>query len=170
MNEALLGMVLDGLVLFFLGATIFFAIRLSVHLRMFRESRQDLQKLIGDLTMQISKAEKSIETLKISARDVSRELQQHLDEAKAVGDDLEIMTRGANNIADRLDRSADRHRQPVPESSGPMHRAKSEREEFPGFAIRDPELAQQVTVEGSEAGASLAERELLEALQSRKGR
>lgn len=170
MNEALLGMVLDGLVLLFLGATIFFAVRLSVHLRLFRESRQDLQRLIGDLTTQIDKAEKSIETLKTSARDVSRDLQQHLEEAKAVGDDLEIMTRGANNIADRLDRSADRHRQVQPEPAAPARRGKNEREEFPGFAIRDPELGAQEAERDNESGGSLAERELLEALQSRKGR
>lgn len=170
MSEALLGMVLDGLVLLFLGATIFFAVRLSVHLRLFRESRQDLEKLIVDLTNQIGKAEKSIETLKGSARDVSRELQKHLDEAKAVGDDLEIMTRGANNIADRLDRAADRHRSPAVEAAAPVRKPRNDRDEFPGFAIRDPELSQQGADESVDDAGSLAERELLEALQSRKGR
>ncbi|QQG35865.1 MAG: hypothetical protein HYS17_10240 [Micavibrio aeruginosavorus] len=170
MSEALLGMVLDGLVLLFLGATIFFSVRLSVHLRLFRESRQDLEKLINDLTMQIGKAEKSIETLKSSARDISRELQQHLDEAKAVGNDLEIMTRGANNIADRLDRAADRNRNTNIEIPVPARKSKNERDEFPGFAIRDPDLSHQEQDESADAGGSLAERELLEALQSRKGR
>lgn len=171
MNEGLLGIILDGLVLVFLGATIVFAARLSIHLRNFRDSRKDLERLIGDLSGQILKAEKSIETLKSSARDVSRELQQQLDEARAMGDDLEIMTRGANNMADRLDKAAERHRgRNEADTSPPMPtrgRSSVGRDEFPGFAIRDPEAGEMPFVE---EGGSLAERELLEALKSRKGR
>lgn len=165
MSESLLGIVLDGLVLVFLGATIVFAARLSLHLRTFRESRKDLEKLISDLSTQIVKAERSIETLKSSARDVSRDLQQQLDDAKAVSDDLEIMSRGANNMADRLDKAADRNRSQVIEQ--PQQR-KPQREEFPGFAIRDNE-GDEDKFSGDPEG-SLAERELLEALKSRKGK
>ena len=143
MSESLLGFILDGLVLLFLGATIIFAARLSLHLRNFRESRKDLERLIGDLSMQIVKAEKSIEILKSSARDVSRDLQQQLDEARAMGNDLEIMTRGADNMADRLDKAIDRHRNaPVAEAAPARHVRKPTPEEFPGFAIRDPEAEQ----------------------------
>ncbi|MFN3827069.1 MAG: DUF6468 domain-containing protein [Micavibrio sp.] len=171
MSSGLLGMMLDGLVLLFLAATIFFAVRLSVHLRQFREGRKDLEKLVGDLGSQIAKAEKSIETLKDSARDASRSLQQQLDEARAVADDLEIMTRGANNIADRLDRSAERHRgstSPVQENES-ARGSRKESDGFPGFAIRDAEAERQDRLSGDGAG-SVAERELMEALQSRKGR
>ena len=168
MNESLLGIILDGLVLVFLGTTIIFAARLSSHLRNFRESRKDLEKLIGDLTTQIVKAERSIETLKTSARDVSRELQQQLDDARAMGDDLEIMTRGANNMADRLDKAADRHRGGVPEQQSTPQRSKPARDEFPGFVIRDNEVEDDGF--GPDPEGSLAERELMEALQSRKGK
>lgn len=167
MSESLLGIILDGLVLVFLGATIVFAARLSIHLRNFRESRKDLEKLIGDLSTQIIKAEKSIETLKSSARDVSRDLQQQLDDARAMSDDLEIMTRGANNLADRLDKAADRHRSSPPAESAPQPR-KPTREEFPGFAIRDTEVEKESF--SGDAEGSLAERELMEALKSRKGK
>lgn len=165
MSESLLGIVLDGLVLVFLGATIVYAARLSMHLRTFRESRKDLEKLISDLTTQILKAERSIDTLKSSARDVSRDLQQQLDDAKAISDDLEIMSRGANNMADRLDKAADRNRNQTVE---PAPQRKPQREEFPGFAIRDTEV-DAGGFSGDPEG-SLAERELLEALKSRKGK
>ena len=167
MSENLLGIILDGLVLVFMGATIVFAARLSSHLRHFRESRKDLEKLIGDLTTQIVKAERSIETLKTSARDVSRDLQQQLDDAHAMGDDLEIMTRGANNMADRLDKAADRNRGSAEQHSAPQ-RSKPTRDEFPGFAIRDTEIEEESV--SSDPEGSLAERELMEALQSRKGK
>jgi hypothetical protein len=169
MNESLLGLVLDGLVLVFLGATIMYAARLSKHLKNFRDGRKDLEKLIGDLSTQIMKAENSIEELKTSARDISRELQSQLDEARAMGDDLEIMTRGANNMADRLDKAADRHRGSVNEPAMPQQQRnvrKPTPEEFPGFAIRDNEAEHGFS---DDEEGSLAERELLEALQSRKG-
>ena len=169
MNESLLGIILDGLVLVFLGATIVFAARLSIHLRNFREGRKDLERLIGDLGTQIMKAEKSIDALKSSARDVSRDLQQQLDDARAMGDDLEIMTRGANNLADRLDKAADRHRGSATEAQPmPARKMPSGRDEFPGFAIRDTEAEDEQL--GADAEGSLAERELMEALKSRKGK
>ena len=169
MSESLLGIIVDGLVLVFLGATIVYAARLSKHLKNFRDGRKDLEKLIADLTGQISKAEKSIEALKSSARDVSRELQQQLDDAKAMGDDLEIMTRGANNMADRLDKAADRHRgqQPVERDAMPQRKGPPVRDEFPGFAIRDTDIDEEFLSDDIEG--SLAERELLEALKTRKG-
>lgn len=175
MTSGLLGFLLDGLVLLFLAATIFFAVRLSAHLRQFREGRKDLEKLIGDLTAQIAKAEKSIDTMKESARESSRSLQQQLDEARAVADDLEIMTRGANNIADRLDRSADRHRGAsqtnAPENNTGGRSQGRDPQEFPGFAIRDTDgVHDKGAADYDEAGGSVAERELMEALQSRKGR
>lgn len=168
MSENLLGLVMDGLVLVLLGATIVYAARLSKHLKNFREGRKELEKLIGDLSGQIVKAEHAIEELKNSARGVSRELQQQLDEAKNVGADLEIMTRGANNMADRLDKAADRHRAAETAPPLPSHVRRPTREEFPGFAIRDPE-GEEGVLDGNDGGAgSVAERELREAL--RKGK
>lgn len=168
MSEGLLGLVMDGLVLVLLGATIIYAARLSRNLKNFREGRKDLEKLIGDLSSQIVRAEGAIEGLKTSARDVSRALQQQLDEAKDIGADLEIMTRGANNMADRLDKAADRHRaaEAIAPQTLPPNVRRPTREEFPGFAIRDPEA--EGAVQHEDAEGSVAERELMEAL--RKGK
>ncbi len=169
MSESLLGLVMDGLVLVLLGATIVYAARLSRHLKNFREGRKELEKLIADLSSQIIRAEGAIDGLKSSARDMSRDLQRQLDEAKDVSGDLEIMTRGANNMADRLDKAADRHRametQPVSQGLPPNVRRPT-REEFPGFAIRDPEA--EGAEQHEDAEGSVAERELMEAL--RKGK
>ena len=169
MSEGLLGLVMDGLVLVLLGATIVYAARLSKNLKNFREGRKELEKLIADLSSQIIRAEGAIDGLKSSARDMSRDLQRQLDEAKDVSGDLEIMTRGANNMADRLDKAADRHRameaQPVSQGLPPNVRRPT-REEFPGFAIRDPEA--EGAEQHEDAEGSVAERELMEAL--RKGK
>lgn len=170
MSESLLGLFMDGLVLVFLGATIFFAMRLSTHLKNFRDGRKDLERLIRDLSTQIDKAEHSIDALKVSARDIARDLQQQLDESKTMSAELEIMTRGANNMADRLDKSAERHRgnDAIFDQNAAPPRGKpvAGRDEFPGFAIRDTEAEHG----GDVPSESVAERELLEALQSRKHR
>lgn len=175
MSQGVFSLIMDGLVLVLLGATIIYAARLSKHLKNFREGRKELEKLITDLSGQIVRAEGAIEGLKASARDMTRDLQAQLDEAKAIGADLEIMTRGANNIADRLDKAADRTRQAEPPMNAPTshaqplppHVRRPTREEFPGFAIRDAE-AEGVVTPDDQAG-SVAERELLEAL-TRKGK
>jgi len=173
MSESLLGLFMDGLVLVFLGATIFFAVRLSAHLKNFRDGRKDLERLIHDLSTQIDKAEHSIDALKTSARDIARDLQQQLDEAKTMSAELEIMTRGANNMADRLDKSAERHRGNdaiFDQSTAPVRgKPVAGRDEFPGFAIRDAEAERGGDL-SPDSGESVAERELLEALQSRKHR
>ncbi len=172
----LFGLIMDALVLVLLGATIVYAARLSKHLKNFREGRKELEKLIADLAGQIVRAEGAIDGLKASARDMTRDLQAQLDEAKTIGADLEIMTRGANNIADRLDKAADRARHvepvvnaaaPLPPSPLPPNVRRPTREEFPGFAIRDAEA--EGVVEPDDQAGSIAERELLEAL-TRKGK
>lgn len=173
MSQGLFALIMDALVLVLLGATIVYAARLSRHLKNFREGRKELEKLIADLSGQIIRAEGAIDGLKASARDMTRDLQAQLDEAKNIGADLEIMTRGANNIADRLDKAADRARQGEPAATKPAAQPlppnvrRPTREEFPGFAIRDAEA--EGVVEPDDQSGSVAERELLEAL-TRKGK
>lgn len=176
MSQGLFGLIMDGLVLVLLGATIIYAARLSKHLKNFRQGRKELEKLIADLSGQIVRAEGAIDGLKASAREMSRDLQAQLDEARNIGADLEIMTRGANNIADRLDKAADRNRMaenPPPNAQQsksaplPPNVRRPTREEFPGFAIRDAEA--EGAVQPDDQSGSVAERELLEAL-TRKGK
>lgn len=190
MTGGALSLVLDGLIILLLAGTIFYCVRLSTYLKAFRNSRKDLEKLIGDLSGQIEKADRAIEALRRNARDTGRDLESQISEAKGLSAELQIMTESGNNLASRLEKLADKSRAAVPAAPSaldlPRPRAKAperkEKVQLPGFMIRDREYeeggAEAVDEQGlmqgdfddDEAGnlSSRAERELYEALRRKK--
>jgi len=168
MSGSALSLVLDISILVLLAAVIFFAARLSLNLRNFREERRDLDNLVNDLARNVGMAEAAISGLRNAAREAGRDLQGMINEAKSLTDELEIMAESGNNIAGRLETAAQKRQKAAP----PAAAAK------PSFAIRDPEFERED--EGSPAedglldspdmaagdGRSRAEQELYEALQS----
>lgn len=190
MSMELVGLILDGLVLLFLAATIFFAIRLTASINAFRRGRKELDKLVTDLSRNIEKAELAITGLKNSAKDSGRDLQALLNEAKSLSDELQIMTNAGDNLAGRLERLAERNRETVEriEKTAPaapsglatsdLRRVQEHKRAMtgPAFNIRDkeyesgekePDLPPEDDFPDEGAGHSKAERELLEAI--RKG-
>lgn len=107
------GIILDGVILVFLAVTIFYAARLSLFMKSFRESRSAIQSLIGDLSVTIDKAEKSIATLKIEAIDAEGIVLESLKEAKFIADELKFMNSAGDNLAGRLEKLADRNKELV---------------------------------------------------------
>jgi len=102
---------LDGLILIFLCVTIFYAARLSMFLKTFREGRAGMQVLIRDLTTTIAKAEVSIATTKHQMNEAEQELRTVINEAKYLSDELRYMNEGGDNLATRLEKLADRNRE-----------------------------------------------------------
>ena len=102
--------VLDGLVLVLLAVTIFFAARLSLYLKAFRDSREDLEVMIKNLARQIDSAQASVSGMRETARDSGRDLQEKIGEARALMDELHFMTESGDNMARRLERVAERNR------------------------------------------------------------
>jgi predicted RNase H-like nuclease (RuvC/YqgF family) len=187
-----IGLVLDGLVLVLLGATIFVAWRLSENLNAFRKGRKELETLVQELSRNIEKAEQSVAGLKNVTRDAGKDLQVLIGEARSLSDELQLMTEAGDNIASRLERLAERNRDiaerieksggasPVAPGQVSLKRVQESKSVPTGlsFAIRDrefdagvDELAQMAT--GLEADEwpsnetlhSKAERELFEALR-----
>src|SRR5438105_3674100 len=118
-------MILDVAVIVLLAAVLFFAIRLQKQLSEFRAGRQDFAALVGDLGRSVTKAEKAIEGLRDTARASGRDLQAQIDAARALSDELQIITEAGDNLAGRLERAA--------QGNGGTISGKA------GFAIRDPE-------------------------------
>lgn len=106
-----LGLLLDGLILVFLCVTIFYAARLSMFLKTFREGREGIQLLIRDLTFTIAKAEEAIQSGKAQIGESEKELRNVVNEAKFLSDELRFMTEGGDGLADRLEKLADRNRE-----------------------------------------------------------
>lgn len=107
------GFLLDGLILVFLSVTIFYAARLSLFLKSFREGKDGMQLLIRDLSVTVDKAEESIKIMKGYALETEEELRAIINEAKFLSDELRFMNESGNGLADRLEKLANRNRELV---------------------------------------------------------
>lgn len=106
MMVQILPLVFDALILLFLGVTIFYAAKLTKQLKLFRQNRSEIAKLVVDLTGRIDQAERAIQGLRAAARESGRNLQAALSEARAAQDELEVMCESAGRLASRLEKSA----------------------------------------------------------------
>lgn len=104
---------LDGLILVFLSVTIFYAARLSLFLKSFREGKDGMQLLIRDLSTTVDKAEESIKIMKGYSMETEEELRAVIHEAKFLSDELRFMNETGDNLADRLEKLANRNRELV---------------------------------------------------------
>ena len=166
-----LPLILDGLILVLLGGTIFFAARLSVHLKTFRSNRAQLEQLVKELAEQIAQADRAVAGMREAAREGGRDLQQRINEARALSEELQFMNETGNNLAGRLEKvatgSAARINPYDAEYEAPVEKQRG------GFAIQDREFgiedddAPGFLLEDDDDGSNLgsrAERELFEAL------
>ncbi len=106
-----LSLIMDILIVVLLAATIFYAFRLSRHLDAFRSNRADMERLIRDLSSQITRAQEGITTLDEVAKDSSGELRKIVERATSLRDELEIMTESGNSLASRLETLATKNRE-----------------------------------------------------------
>lgn len=185
---ALFSLILDGLILIFLAVTIFYAARLSLQLKTFKNNRKAMEKLLETLTENIDQAERSVAGLQGTAGATGRDLQDHVDEARNLLDELQLMQQSGNNLADRLEKLADRNSrtdQSAPlddfsfEEEGAQAGSEDDDSDTP-FFIRDPEFGREdgyeeqglISPEHDSVGGfqSRAERDLYEALQAHHGK
>ncbi|PZP53524.1 MAG: hypothetical protein DI586_10940 [Micavibrio aeruginosavorus] len=181
---------MDILITILLGATIFYALRLSKHLDAFRSNRSDMERLIRDLSSQITRAQEGITTLDDVAKESSDELRKLVDKATGLSDELQIMTESGNKLAERLENLATRNREisdhmsqtsvnlTYPGGKAPVFAAekkveaptpeKSVAKSF--FSIRDPDFSSAAEDDdGDDNGMSQSEKQLAAALR-RKGK
>ena len=185
MSGDTVSLILDVIIILLLAGTAFLAARLSVHLKNFREGRKSMDKLLADLTAQVDRAQGAIDGMRENARSSGRDLQQVINDAKALSDELQIIIGAADGRAERLAKNIERVQKNVTmftpfSGSGDEKPQKREEKNISGFSIRDPEfdLADESGEEddfilsepgtGAEEFGSRAERELFEAMQGRK--
>lgn len=138
MSNDIIALVMDILVLAFLGTTIFYAMRLSKSLNDFKKHRQDFNGVIADLLSSIDQAERSVHTLKQTSAEKSGELQRLIDQSRALADELKIINEAGENMAGRLEKLAEENRKAAQSArapqaifeddekiSSPVHRAES---------------------------------------------
>ncbi|HSV28640.1 MAG TPA: DUF6468 domain-containing protein [Candidatus Omnitrophota bacterium] len=156
---------LDLLVSVLLIATIGYAVILNSRLTALRKNRDDLAKIIVAFNEATVRAEASIPKLKKAAEDAGLGLQERVEKAQSLRDDLAFMIERADTMANRLENGVRSARTEVraPQAAAPARVGGG----------GGSKAAQQATVAAAAAASDVdvderseAERELLRALQS----
>jgi hypothetical protein len=101
----ILGIILDVVVALMLGAAIGYAYRLERRLRALHADRAALEGLIAGLAETSSHAEAGVAGLRAASDRIGAELQQRIERADALRDDLGYMLERGGQIADRLEQA-----------------------------------------------------------------
>lgn len=100
-----LAMILDVAIILLLVPTIIYAVILNRRLTALRNSRDELAKVVGNFNEATMRAEAGIPKLKKATLDANGALQERVEKAHSLRDDLAFMIERAEEMADRLDGS-----------------------------------------------------------------
>lgn len=107
----------DGLIALLLIVAIGFAVVLDRRLSVLRDSRADLERLVGGLHSAVDKAERNLAGLREAAETTGRPLQDSVEEGGRLRDELAALIGRAESAADRIEHgigAGNRTRQPRP--------------------------------------------------------
>ncbi len=135
-----LSMAINLLVAVLLVITIGYCIILNKKLKAMRSAQDEMQQLIGTFNAAADKARSSVDQLKKTGDEIGLSLEREIDRAKAMRDDLALITDTAEHLASRIEQAVDASRGKAatspsgPEaaagrkSRGTRRRSESERE------------------------------------------
>ena len=95
--------VLDVALIGLLAATLFHALRLERALGVLKRDRAALEEMIASFNSSTRQAEAGIERLRGAADGAGRAIARHLDDARALKDDLTFLMERGTRLADRID-------------------------------------------------------------------
>jgi hypothetical protein len=124
--QAMLSMGLELLLSILLAATLVYCIVLERRLASVRKGQDGLKRMIGDLNGAIANAGASLRALKMAAGEAAETLDERLKRARALSDELSLLTNSGERIAQRFDRAAPQASSPLP-SGSVMNRLKAVR-------------------------------------------
>ena len=101
------GLVLDGLVALLMFATIVFCFRLNRRLASFRGVQAEMKGLVSSFVAATERAELGVARLRAAAEDSGDTLQERLEGARAVADELAFLSESCARLAERLEREPD---------------------------------------------------------------
>ena len=97
--------ILDGLLALMLAATIVCCSILYRRLVVIRQSQADMRSIITDFNSATERAQTGLLSLKTTGAELTQIMEEKINEAKALNDDLSYLTELGAKMADRLDRS-----------------------------------------------------------------
>ncbi len=103
MMDVPLNTIMDLAIILLLVPTIVYAAILNRRLSALRNSRDELAKVVGSFNEATMRAEAGIPKLKKATLDANNALQERVEKAHSLRDDLAFMIERAEEMADRLD-------------------------------------------------------------------
>ena len=103
MTVLIVKLLIDCLMVGLLGATIFYCFKVNRRIRVLQDSREEFAKLITQFDDTTKKAQESIEDLQRMSARVTDSLNERLDKANFLADDLAFMIEKGNKVADKVD-------------------------------------------------------------------
>lgn len=103
MTEALM---IDFVVIALLGATIFFAFKLDRRLQGVRNVQNELAGVIRELNIAAARAEAGIQGLKQAAHSSGQQLEEQINNARVVGDELAALLKSVEKSGRAAERAA----------------------------------------------------------------
>lgn len=108
--EATISLVMDVIILVALAVTIYYAVRLSRSLNVFRQYRQEFSNVLGQLSHNIEQANAAILGMKEASRSSGEHLQELVDQARLLADELTLINQASDSMAGRLETLAEKGR------------------------------------------------------------
>jgi hypothetical protein len=99
------GIVLDLVLAVLLAGAIVYAYLLNKRLRLLQADRASLEGLVGGLAEASMRAEAGVAALRAAADQVGQKLQQKVERAQSLSDDLGYMLDRGGQLADRLEKA-----------------------------------------------------------------
>ena len=183
-----LSLIMDIILLCALGVTMMYAFRLSNSLNNFKAYKNEFQNLMLRLSQNIEQAHGAIDTLKKTSHQTAADLDQAISEAKYLLDELQQVNQASESMAHRIEKASQMRpaasvepQEDVyddePQSSwqDTLKSPAPQVEAGNPFNIRDPDHSKDGVADladhrdqGAPSFSSQAERDLYEALQSKK--
>lgn len=106
MSAELLSVLLDIVVLIFLGITIYYALQLSKSLNGFRTYRKEFDGIMSELNVNIEQAYEAVKAMKETGNRSADDLEYLLRESQKMGEELKVINASSNSLAGRLEKLA----------------------------------------------------------------
>lgn len=103
MTALIIKILIDSVMILLLGATIFYCFLVNKRIRVLQDSKEEFAKLIQQFDQTTQKAQESIDDLQKMSAKVTDSLNERLDKANFLADDLAFMIEKGNKVADKVD-------------------------------------------------------------------
>jgi SMC interacting uncharacterized protein involved in chromosome segregation len=151
---------LDLILILIVGVGLAQTMRLIKHLMGLQQNRIEMERFVRDFHATVLRAEAGIKNLKSAARESGDDLEKLVEKATLVRDELNFIVESADQLAERITKSASSVARPEQVSASKASDTK--------LAATNEDLSSQNNpseTRGQAAPSSRAEKELLQALQ-----